>query len=162
MKLPAGRRAILLLGLPLGLAAAGALAYTQLAAAAPKEVPDPGAGQHGPLLALEERVINLQPGGAYRYAKIGVTVELRPASAAFYALTGEARSTSEKEALTEHQADVPLLLDALGSVVSAEDSNKLTAPSGRDDLKKQLLAAARSLLGERDVLDIYFTDLVMQ
>jgi flagellar basal body-associated protein FliL len=164
MKLPAGKKAILVLGLPLGLAAAGGLAFMQLSAPppVPVEVPEPAEGQHGVLLALEERVINLQQAGLYRYAKIGVTVEIRPESASFYELAGEARAHAEEEAVLHHEASVPLLLDALGGVVSAKDSKTLTAPEGRAELKTEVLEAFRHVLGEHEVLDVYFTDLVMQ
>ena len=163
MRSPGVRKSMLLLGLPLGLAGAAALAVFQLSSAAPaSEVPDPVAGQHGPMVALEERVVNLRPGGSYRYAKIGITVELRPSSAEFYGLTGEARAEAEKEALATHESAVPLLLDALGSVVSGKSSNELNAQNGRVELKKELLTAMRRAVGEHEVLDIYFTDLVMQ
>lgn len=161
MKLPGGRKAILLIGLPLGLAAAGAIAFSQMSAKTPP-VPDPRDGQHGPMLALDERVINLQNGGAYHYAKIGVTVELRPPTADFYTLEAEARATAEKTILAREQGAVPLLLDSLGTVVSSKNSNDLTAPDGRTTLKSQVLEAMRGVLGARAVLDVYFTDLVMQ
>jgi flagellar basal body-associated protein FliL len=163
MKLPGGRK-LILVGVVVGIAAAGGLAYTQLssAGAPPPGVPNPEKGQHGPMLALEERVVNLQAGGVFKYAKIGVTVELRPADAAFYALSGEARAAAEELAHKEHEAIVPLLLDALGQVVSARTSNELVALEGRTTLKHDLLEAMRGVLGEEEVLDIYFTDLVMQ
>ncbi len=164
MKLPSGRKAILLLGLPLGLAVGGALAYTQLAAgnAPPPEVPDPTAGQQGVLLALDERVVNLATGGSYRYAKIGVTIELRPEAKDFYALQGEARAAQEKTILKEYDKDLPVLLDSLGTVVGAKTSDQIATPDGRAALKAQLLDAFRGELGPKAVLNLYFTDLVMQ
>lgn len=164
MKLPGGRKAILFVGLPLGLAVAGAFAYLQLSAGPVKAVPDPKPGQLGPMLALDSRVINLQPsaGSSYRYAKISVTVELRPDDASFYALQGEARATAETAALADVNDSVPLLLDAVGQVVSSQDSGKLTTPSGRAALKQQLLTASKTVLGDGKVLDIFLTDLVMQ
>jgi len=164
VKLPSGRKAILLLGLPLGLAVGGALAYTQLASgsAPPPEVPDPSPGQQGVMLALDDRVINLAAGGAYRYAKIGVTIELRPASKDFYTLAGEARATSQKTIIADFDKDLPVLLDKLGTVVGAKTSDELSKPDGRAALKKELLDSFRSVLGEKDVIDIFFTDLVMQ
>lgn len=163
MKRPGGRRA-LLLGAVVGLAVSGGLAYTQLSAASgpPPPVPDPAEGQHGPMVSLEERVVNLQAGGSFRYAKIGVTVELRPADAAFYALTGEARLAADELVQAEHEAVVPLLLDALGTVVASRTSTELVALEGRADLKRDLVEAMRTVLGEDEVLDVYFTDLVMQ
>ncbi len=166
LPIPRGKKAILVLGLPLGLALAGGIAYMTLAgsgeSAGPPKVPDPKAGQHGIMLALEERVVNLQTGGPYRYAKVGVTVEIRPEAAAFYELIGELRAAAEKEALATEESSVPLLLDAVGTVVSAKDSRTLVTPEGRKALKEELLHAVREVLGEEEVLDIYFTDLVMQ
>jgi len=163
MKRPHGRRA-LLLGVVIGLAASGGLAYTQLSSAGgpPPPVPDPAKGQHGPMLVLEERVVNLQAGGQFRYAKIGVTVEVRPPDAAFYALTGEARAVADKLLHKEHETVVPLLLDALGRVVSARTSTELVAVEGRSALKRDLIEAMSLVLGGHEVLDLYFTDLVMQ
>ena len=161
-----GKKTILLGGLPIGLAVSGALAFVVLSggSAAKPEIPDPAAGKHGVMLVLEERVVNLMQTGTtgYRYAKIGLTVELRPASADFYALVAEPRVAAEKLALGESEANVPLLLDALGRVVSARDSSQIAGPEARLQLKTELIAAFRQILGEREVIDLYFTDLVMQ
>ena len=161
-----GKKTILLGGLPIGLAVSGALAFVVLSGgSAPKpEIPDPKVGQHGVMLVLEERVVNLMQTGAagYRYAKIGLTVELRPASADFYALAGEPRVVAEKLAVGESEASVPLLLDALGRVVSARDSSQISGPEARVAVKAELLTAFRQILGDREVIDLYFTDLVMQ
>jgi flagellar basal body-associated protein FliL len=163
MKLPAGRKA-LLMGIPLGLAVAGGLAFTQLsgASAPPPEVPDPVAGQHGVMLALEDRVINLRTGGPYRYAKVAITLELRPESAGFYTLGSEARATAEAEAVAAQSAALPLLIDGVGGIVASADPTGLTTPEGRAALKADLLGKVRSVLGEDEVLDLYFTDFVMQ
>jgi flagellar basal body-associated protein FliL len=158
-----GRRA-LLLGLVVGVALSGGLVYVRMSSASgpPPAIPDPAAGQHGPMISLEERVINLRAGGAFRYAKIGVTVEIRPEDAGFYALTGDARATAEALVVKEHASDVPLLLDALGTVVASRTSDQLSALDGRDALKQDLVGAMRGVLGDNAVLDVYFTDLVMQ
>ena len=165
LPIPRGRRAILSLGVPLGLAAAGALIFTQMSAAhvTPK-IPDPGTGQFGPMLALDDKVINLSlatPGG-YKYAKIGVTIELRPTSASFYELHGADRTKQETTELASYTDAVPLLTDAVGTVVSAHDSAFLTSADGRAKLKAELLAAVRKILGDEDVINVFFTDFVMQ
>ena len=166
LPIPRGRRAILALGLPLGLAAAGAFLFTQMSAA-PKvtpKVPDPATGQSGLMLALDNRVINMNgtTAGGYKYAKVAVTIELRPAAASFYEMHGTERTKEEKTELDKLTEDTPLLLDALGSVVAAHDATTLTTADGRAKLKEELLTAFRKILGEENVLNIYFTDFVMQ
>jgi flagellar basal body-associated protein FliL len=159
-----GKKTIALLGVPLGLGVAAGLVYFFVLAgpSVKAEIPDPGEGQHGPMIALEERVVNLLKGGDYRYAKVGVTVELRPESADFYALKGEARTVAEEEIHKDYQAAVPLMLDAVGRTVGARSSTELGTPEGREGLKAELLHAMGEILGEHDVLSVYFTDLVMQ
>jgi len=166
LPIPKGKRAILVLGVPLGLAAAGAFVFMQMSAAGstPPAVPDPGTGQLGPILALDDRVINLSvnDAGSYKYAKIGVSIELRPSTASFYDLHGTERTTSETTELDKYQDEVPRLLDALGAVVSSHDSSTLTTPDGRAQLKSELLDAFRQILGPDEVIDVFFTNFVMQ
>ena len=161
-----GKKTIFIAGIPVGLAVAGGLAFTMLSggSAKPPEIPDPAKGQHGVMLVLEDKVVNLLPGDAtsYRYAKVGITIEVRPEKADFYALTGEARKVASEEADKGFAGDVPLLLDALGRVVSSRTSAQISTPEAREELKTELATAFRDVLGERDVLDVYFTELVMQ
>ncbi len=165
LPIPKGRRAILALGVPLGLAAAGGFLFMQMSAApkATPKVPDPTAGQVGPILALDSRVINLTStnAGGFKYALIGVSIEIRPKAASFYDLHGDARTKQEKVELDELTSDTPLLLDALGSTLSAHDSGSLTTSDGRTKLKSELLAAFKKIIGEDKVLQIYFTDFKM-
>jgi flagellar basal body-associated protein FliL len=159
-----GKKTIALLGLPLGLGLAAGLVYVFVLAgpSAPTVVPDPAEGQHGVMVAMEERVVNLLKGGDFRYAKVGVTVELRPEKADFYALAGEARVEAEKEATAHYASAMPLLLDAVGRTVGAKSSTDLGTPEGREDLRTDLEQAIGEVVGEHEVLAVYFTDLVMQ
>jgi flagellar basal body-associated protein FliL len=165
LPIPRGRRAILILGLPLGLAAAGALAFTMLSPkAAPPAVPDPSPGQLGPMLALDSSVINLSDTTAsgFKYAKVGVTVELRPSTSSFYSLHGTDRTKSETTELASYNQLVPVLDDTVGTVVSGEDSSKLDSIDGRAKLKADLLTAIRKVLGDKVVIDVFLTAFVMQ
>jgi flagellar FliL protein len=160
----AGKKILLLGGVVVGLGVAAGLAYVFVLSgpSVPPEIPDPAEGQYGVMLALEERVVNLVDGGDYRYVKVGVTIEIRPDTAAFYTAKGEARKVLEEEALKEYEVAVPLFLDAVGRVVGAKSSDDLATPQGRESLKTELHEAVARVIGEREVLDVYFTDLVMQ
>ena len=163
LPIPRGRRAILIIGVPLGLAAAGAFVFTQVIMATPAPVPDPAAGKHGPMLVLESRVINLQQNvpSDLKYAKVAVTVEMRPTDAKFYDLTGAERAKAEKTQLDGLSDDTPLLQDALLQVIGSHSSSDIATPQGRAALKTELLAAMRKACGDRAVLNVYFTDFTM-
>jgi flagellar FliL protein len=160
-----GKKILLLGGVVAGLGVAAGLVYVFVLSgpsAPPPGIPDPQPGQYGVMLALENRVVNLIDGGAYRYAKVGVTIEIRPEKADFYLLKGEARKVPEDEAIKGFNAAIPLLLDAVGRVVGSKTSDELGTPEGRDALKTELHEAVAKVIGEEEVLDVYFTDLVMQ
>ena len=148
-------------------AGGGGFAYLQMssgsaAAAKEPEIVEPQKGQHGVMLALEDRVINLRTSSPFKYVKVGVTVEMRPKHAEFYAMTGEARHEAEKEELASLGEARPMLLDAVGTVVAATDPAGLITPAGRSRLKEELLTEMRSALGKEAVLHVYLTNLVMQ
>jgi flagellar basal body-associated protein FliL len=159
-----GKKTIALLGVPLGLGVAAGLVYFFVLSkpAEPPKIPDPETGQHGVMVVLEDKVVNLLKGGDYRYAKVGVTIEVRPESADFYKLKGEARVVAEKELVKGYEAALPLMLDAVGQTVGSRTSTDLGTPEGRATLKEDVHKAMGGILGEEEVLAVYFTDLVMQ
>ena len=57
---------------------------------------------------------------------------------------------------------MPLLIDAVGSVVGGKTSAELGTVEGRTALKSELTAKVKEILGESEVLNLYFTSLVMQ
>jgi flagellar basal body-associated protein FliL len=193
-----GKKTIVLLGLPLGIGIAAAVVVLVVlkpfGASAPPGVPDPTGEQHGVMLPLDTKVVNLTAGGDFKYAKVGVTLELRPETADFYALKAEARTAAEALIVKDFADILPVLDDAVATVVSSKNSTELNSAEGRSQLRQELLEALRAVLdGEGGaaaqpgaspaaegaspaaegaspaaapapsrVIDLYFTDLVMQ
>jgi flagellar FliL protein len=52
--------------------------------------------------------------------------------------------------------------NAVITVISTQTSDTLLTLSGKEELKKQLIKATNSALGEDGVKDIYFTDFIIQ
>jgi flagellar basal body-associated protein FliL len=175
-----GKKTIVLMGLPLGLGVAAGVVFLVVlkpASVAPG-VPDPAPGQHGVMVPLDTKVVNLAPGGDYKYAKVGVTLELRPDDPGFYALKADARTAAESLVVANYTYILPLLDDAVGKVVGSKTSTELLSQGGRDALKSELIDAIRKELdgppapaasgaspappAASTVLELYFTDLVMQ
>lgn len=159
-----GKKAIIGLAIPLGLGLVGGLLYFFVLSGpkAPPEIPDPAEGQHGVMLALADQVVNLLDGGTYRYAKVGVTIEIRPEKADFYTLKAAERKPVEEEAIKGFEAAMPLLIDAVGSVVGSKSSDDINTPEGRAALKTELTTKIKEILGAKEVINVYFTSLVMQ
>jgi flagellar basal body-associated protein FliL len=179
-----GKKTIVLLGLPLGIGIAMALVvmFVLKPLDPTPAVGDPAPGQHGVMLPLDTKVVNLAPGGDFKYAKVGVTLELRPSTAAFYTMAAADREAATAVVVTDMTDYLPMLDDAVAAIVSSKTSTTLLGETGREQLKQELLEACRQVLdgsaaaasgaspapseasprAASDVLDLYFTDLVMQ
>jgi flagellar basal body-associated protein FliL len=171
-----GKKAILLLGIPLGLGLAAALVFLvvlPMLNKTPEPIPNPGEGQHGYMIPLDTKVVNLADGSDFKYAKVGVTIELRPETADFYTMAGAAREPLAALKVKEMAELLPVLDDAVARIVAAKTSQDITSAAGRQALHDEILEALRKALEKPapsnakvawlpEVIDIYFTDLVMQ
>ncbi len=117
------------------------------------------------MLALDDRVINLNvtTAGAYKYAKVGVSIEMRPSTVGFYDLHGAARTTKESDGAREvrgHGAAAARRprLDGLVARLRGPDLDRTAGPSSRPSCSSPF----RKILGPEEVIDVYFTDFVMQ
>ena len=152
LPIPRGRRAILVLGVPLGLAAAGALALHSVVGR-PRQChprPDPSPGQLGPMLALDAGSSTSPTDHARRLQVRQDRPDDRAAAdgGSFYNLHGADRTKEETTELALHTQQVPLLIDAVGSVVSAHDSSTLTTPDGRARSRPSCWPRAKKILGD--------------
>ncbi len=98
---------------------------------------------------LQTFVVNLADPDHSAFLRIGIALGLdKPLSAI---------SDSEK-----NSPYTPQVRDAVLSVLSSWKSEDLLAPDGRKKLKKQLLQCLRQRIPELGVVDIYFTDFLIQ
>ena len=103
--------------------------------------------QKGPVLSLDEFLVNLADPGSDHFLKVTVGLELDKAK-------GKA-----PEALKE---DTPLIRDAVLSSLASKTRDQLAAEGGRDKLKAEIKKKVNAALGEDDVQGVYFTNFVTQ
>jgi flagellar FliL protein len=108
------------------------------AAAAPTE-------ELGPLVEMKPLVVNLADAGGTRYLRVGMTIELR----------------SEKDRELLEPRMVPLR-DAFLSRLSGLESTDIIDSEDKDRIREQLLAEAKSIVAERAIQRVYFTEFMMQ
>ena len=118
----------------------------------------------GPILLLKERVVNLaepMPGGP-RFVKFAVSVEFKPEKPEYYKKTGAEKKKYFDEFQKEMAPLQPLIEDAIVMTVSAKKAVDLQTPAGRERLKIELLHRIESVMSEPEVVNVYFTEFVMQ
>jgi flagellar basal body-associated protein FliL len=139
-------------------AAAGALAFfvapRLLGDVATPASAEPVAAPTPVVRELPNRVLNLKPGGEFRYLKINIAIELEMPPAA---ADEDARAALDVQ-IAERLA---VLEDGINSAITARQSDVLGTPDGKAGLKAEIQRMAAEALG-LPVSNVFFTQFVMQ
>ena len=95
------------------------------------------------LFPLETFIVNLQVKGSF--LKTDMQLEFK---------TGEDVKKAEKE--------VPRLRDTVIRILSSKTATEILASEGKEKLKDEVRTAVNELLGEEKVLEVYFTEFIIQ
>jgi|WetSurMetagenome_2_1015567.scaffolds.fasta_scaffold306282_3 flagellar protein FliL len=100
------------------------------------------------LIAMDQFLVNLADEGAQRFVrvKLGLVVE----------------SKEEGVKLSEEEVVKARLRSAILEVLAQQTADHIVTPDGKAELKKVILEKANAALGEKKVLDVLFTDFVVQ
>jgi flagellar FliL protein len=162
---PKGRRRLLLLAIPVLLAAIGAglwfsgvipsllglhrqdAAHASAAAGTTTAAPGTEAGQPPPAIDLPEMVANLNspPGQRARFVKLHARIEL-----------------SRPQDVAVAQANMPRLLDLFQTYLRETHPEELRGSAGIWRLREELIARANIAISPARVTDVLFTELLVQ
>ena len=105
------------------------------------------------LVALEPMVVNLADTGGHSYLRAAVTLRMQDEPAA-----KKEKSEADKSAKT----DTADLRDTILAVLSVETPEALLSADGREALKSRLKQKLSQRNSDARVLDVYFTDFLVQ
>lgn len=103
--------------------------------------------EKGPVLTLDEFLVNLADPGSDHFLKVTVGLELDKAK-------GKTPESLKEEA--------PLIRDAVLTSLSSKTRDDIATIKGRDKLKADIKKSVNEGLGEDDVQGVYFTNFVTQ
>jgi flagellar FliL protein len=103
--------------------------------------------EKGPVMTLDEFLVNLSDPGSDHFLKVTVGLEL------------DKSKGKTAESLKEQ---TPEIRDAILSSLSSETRDQVAPESGRQKLKAQIKKNVNAALGEDDVQNVYFTNFVTQ
>ena len=115
------------------------------AEAKPEHSSEKPQGKPGPIFDLDPFVVNLADHPEIRYLKITIKAEL----------TNPALS----EAVTDH---MPQIRDSLLVLLSSKEYENIRTMEGKMELRDEILRRFNSILGDKKVKAVYFTDFVVQ
>ncbi len=103
--------------------------------------------EKGPVMALDEFLVNLSDPGSDHFLKVTVGLELDKAKG------------KTAESLKE---ETPAIRDAVLTALSSQSRDQVTPTKGREKLKADIKKNVNAALGEEDVQGVYFTNFVTQ
>ncbi len=99
----------------------------------------------GPLVKMEDFVVNIMHKDTTRFLKMGITLEAK-----------------DKESSVRIKNRMPQITDAVLLLVGNKHFDQIKDLQGKLQLKADLIAHVNSLLGNDELNDIFFTDFVVQ
>jgi len=103
--------------------------------------------EKGPVMTLDEFLVNLSDAGSDHFLKVTVGLELDKAKG------------KTAEGLKEQ---TPAIRDAILTALSSQSRDAVTPVKGREKLKADIKKNVNEALGEEDVQNVYFTNFVTQ
>jgi len=113
-----------------------------------QDVPVPAIGQQaqiGPMVNIEEFIVNIISGDTAHYVKASLTVEL-----------------NNEAVKTEVEQRMPQMRDAILLLISNKTYEELQDLQGKKQLKAELLSTINTFLLSGKITSIYFTNFVVQ
>ncbi len=103
----------------------------------------------GPTFDLEPFVVNLADEDRKRYLKVVMQLEL------------ENDKKVSKKLEKEIQDKLPVIRDAIITLLSSKKSSDITTPQGKLNLKKEIINTLNSKLVSGKIVNVYFTEFVI-
>jgi len=132
------------------------------ASAPPVETVVEALPEDGVTYTVGERVVNLADPGGFRYLKTEIVLEVIVADANPADLRGESLVAARDELALEMEPLEPQIHDVITLLLSSKSVDDVATPDGKSMLKAELLEALGEVIGEERLLDLYFTQFVIQ
>lgn len=97
------------------------------------------------LLSMESFVVNLADPGGKRYLRVSIALEL-----------------DDKDFVEEAKKNVPQMRDRILMILPAKKFKDIRTSSGKDSLRKEIIAQLNPLLDKCKITNLYFQEFVIQ
>ena len=131
---------------------------------APQMLAQMQAGQPvlGIMYELDTEIVNLADPGGLRYLQSSIVLEFWPLIENYYGLTEEERLLAEDNFRGQIDSWKPIIDDIVMTQLSSKTYQEIATIEGKDNLKNELMDIINAKIGYKGVINIYFTDFVVQ
>jgi flagellar FliL protein len=161
-------------GAPLPAEPAHAAEETAAAEPAEESTPEFSLEPWGVMYPLDSKAVNLAEPGGLRYLQAAIVLEFRPL-ATTTDTEGQAESgggghgeaeAGEVDPHADFKAEIdqrrPVIDDIVMTILSSKTFNEIATVEGKQALKEELMTAINDALGYPAVMNVYFTEFIVQ
>lgn len=120
-----------------------------------------GSEPDGIMYPLDTQVVNLAEPGGLRYLQTSIVLELRP-HVDLTALNEDDRLLAEENLIIATDKVRPIIDDMIMTYLSSKNFEEIATIDGKEALRQELITSVNERLGYSAVLNIYFTEFVVQ
>jgi flagellar basal body-associated protein FliL len=108
------------------------------------------------------KIINLAEPNAKKFIRVTIVLEFSPNDPKYASMTAEEKTTYTTTFTSELTTKMPVIDDAIITMLSTKTFDALYTAAGKEDLRTQLLARIAERLPEYKLLSLYFTEFVVE
>jgi flagellar basal body-associated protein FliL len=108
------------------------------------------------------KIVNLADQGGRKFIRVNVVVEFAPKNLEYLTMEEELKTEYLTTFTSEIDTKLPIINDTIISLVSTKEFAAIYTAEGKDQLRLELISALAEKLPEYTVLNVYFTEFVMQ
>ncbi len=116
----------------------------------------------GIMYNLDTKVVNLAEPGGLRYLQTTVVLEFWPSIPNYAEMLPEEKTAADDAFKAKIDELRPKIDDAVMTVLSSKTYDDISSITGKEALKKEIIASANDLFGYDAVMNVYFTDFLVQ
>jgi flagellar FliL protein len=129
-------------------------------AASQKTPASPTPAGPGIMYQMDDRIVNLIDASGLRYLKIGLTLEFDLPDAR--GLTGDAYKARQDQLAKDIASRLPIMDDAVTTILASKSWTSISSPGGKESLREELRAKLGDITGDYKLVNVYFTQFVIQ
>jgi flagellar protein FliL len=131
------------------------------AATTPEPVETLVAPGKGIIVTTSTKIINLSGTTGNKYIRVAVSLEFNPTSPTYAEMKAEEKTAYMAEFQTEVTAKMPIIDDVIITLISTKTFDQLYTADGKEKLRSELIHGLNERLEELKIIQIYFTEFVI-
>ncbi len=108
------------------------------------------------------KIVNLADQGGRKFIRVNVVVEFAPTSTEYLTMAEELKTEYLNSFTGEINTKLPVVNDIIITQISTKDFASIYTSEGKELLRSELISILNEKLAEYTVLNVYFTEFVMQ